>query len=479
MAFPLLWPRPSFSQRRSVSRWRLALAGMLLVIGTLAACAPSIDEIEAVHVLTYDGTVDPVMKGYIDRGIDEAERTDARAVVLRLDTPGGLVSSMQDIVQRLNKSEVPVIVYVYPAGAQAASAGTFITMSAHVAAMAPGSVIGAASPVGSGGEDIGGTLGEKITEDLAAMIRGIAEKRGRNASWAEKAVTEALAANSCEAAGDCEVRAGREPPCRVDDAGVRRCIVDFEARTLDEVLAMSDGRTVTVGEEERSVTLDVLNAPGGIVENNRTFVERFFSLIADPNIAFLLLSLGATGLFIELLNPGLLVPGIFGVIALVLGFFSLGTLPVNWAGVALILLAFVLFAAEVFVSGFGVLGIGGAVSLVIGGLLLTSTNNPDFQVNRWLIYGMAAVLASFFVMVMSALIRSRRAPAYMGPQAMVGRYAVARSALDPEGVVFFEGARWRAHVEGAPVKEGEGVEVTDVQGLTLTVKKAEEKTEEG
>ncbi|MEX0786115.1 MAG: nodulation protein NfeD [Dehalococcoidia bacterium] len=469
-------PQP---RSRSVSQWRLALAGVLLVVGALAACAPSIDEIEAVHVLTYDGVVDPVMEGYVDRGIDEAERTDARAVVLRLDTPGGLVSSMEDIVQRINKSDVPVIVYVYPAGAQAASAGTFITMAAHVAAMAPGSVIGAASPVTAGGGDIDSTLEEKITEDLSALIRGIAEKRGRNERWAEKAVTEALAANSCEAAGNCEVRAGREPPCRVDDEGLRRCIVDFEARTLDEVLAMSDGRSVTVGEEERTVTMDVLDAPGGIVENNRTLVERFFSLIADPNIAFLLLSLGATAIFIELLNPGLFVPGIFGVIALVLGFFSLGTLPVNWAGVALILLAFVLFAAEVFVSGFGVLGLGGAVALVLGGLLLTSTSNPDFQVNRWLIYSMAAVLAAFFVMIMSALLRSRRAPAYMGPQAMIGRYAVARSAIDPEGVVFFEGARWRAVAEGAPLQEGESVEVTDVQGLTLTVKKAEEAEEEG
>ncbi len=239
------------------------------------------------------------------------------------------------------------------------------------------------------------------------------------------------------------------------------------------MLEQAEGRTVRVGEKGREVTLELEGAP--VVFNNRTFVERFFALISNPNIAFLLLSLGATAIFIEILNPGLLFPGIFGVIALVLAFFSLGTLPVNWAGVALIIVAFALFVAEVFVSGFWVLGIGGAVALILGGLLLTNTSNPDFQVNPWLIYGLAAVLAAFFMMVMSALLRSRRAPAYMGPQALIGREATARSPLDPEGIVFLEGARWRARAEGGLIQEGEQVTVTDVQGLKLTVRKAEER----
>ncbi|MDP3768394.1 MAG: nodulation protein NfeD, partial [Dehalococcoidia bacterium] len=331
---------------------RLVLAGVLLLLGIAAACAPNIDQRDAVHVLTYDGTVDPVMEGYIDRGIDEAEDTDARAVVLRLDTPGGLVSSMEDIVKRINSSQVPVIVYVTPAGGQAASAGTFITMAGHVAAMAPSTRIGAASPVASGGEDIGGTLEEKIKEDLAALITGIAEERGRNAEWAERAVREAVSANTREA--------------------VEMDIVDFEALTLEpspaqpgrSVLEQADGLTVRVGEEQRRVTIRALDAP--VVFNDRTLVERFFALISDPNIAFLLLSLGATGIFIELLHPGLIFPGVSGFMALVLGFFALGTLPTNWAAVALIVLAFALFVAEVFVSGFGVLGISGAVALVLG-----------------------------------------------------------------------------------------------------------------
>lgn len=435
---------------------RRLLASALLVLGIVGACAPSIDERGAVHVLTYEGTVDPVMEGYLDRGIDEAEETDARAVVLRLDTPGGLVTSMEQIVKRINSADVPVIVYVAPSGAHAASAGTFITMTAHIAAMAPGTRIGAASPVGAGGEEIDDTLQDKIEEDLAALLRGIAQERGRNVDWADRAVREAVSASAREA--------------------VALNVVDFRARTLQSVIEQADGRTVRVGEAQRVVTLDLVDAP--LVYNDRTLVERFLALISDPNIAFLLLSLGALGIFVELLHPGFLFPGVFGAIALLLAFFSLGTLPTNWAAVALIGLAFALFVAEVFVAGFGALGIGGAVALIVGGLLLTSTSNPEFQVNRWLIIAVAVVFAAFFMMVVSALVRTRRLPAATGAQSLVGRTAVARSALNPEGFVFFEGARWRARAEDAPIREGERVTITDVRGLTLTVRRGAAETQE-
>lgn len=432
---------------------RLALAASLLLLGVAAACATSIDVEGAVHVLTYDGNVDPVMERYIDRGIDEAEDTDARAVLLRLDTPGGLVTSMEDIVKRINASEVPVIVYVWPSGGHAASAGTFITLAGHVAAMAPSTRIGAASPVTGSGEDLDSTLEEKVTEDLAALISGIAEERGRNAEWAERAVREAVSASSREA--------------------VRLRVVDFEANTLESVLEQSEGRTVRVGEEHRTVTLRVRDAP--VVYNGRTFVERFLALISDPNIAFLLLSLGALALVFEFVVPGHIFPGVFGAIALLLAFFALGTLPVNWAGVALIALAFVLFVAEVYVAGFGVLGIGGIVSLILGGLILTSTNNPEFQVNRWLLIGLSLVIGAFFLSAVGALIRTRRAPATMGAQALIGRVAVARTPLNPEGLVFLEGARWRARAEEGPIGEGQRVTITRVEGLKLTVRKAEER----
>ena len=444
--------------RRPRRRVLLALGLSLLLLGVLAGCTRKIDVEDAVHVLTADGVVNPVMARYVDRGFDEAERTHARAVVLRIDTPGGLDSSMRDIIQRINSSDVPVITYVSPAGGRAASAGTFIVMAGHVAAMAPGTTIGAAHPIDSSGGDIEGTLGTKVENDAAAYIRSIATERGRNADWAERAVRYSIAASADEA--------------------VAQDVVDFGATSLDRLLAQSDGRTVTV--QGREVTLSVADA--AIAYNGPTLVERLLAVISDPNIAFLLLSLGALALALEFIVPGHVGPGIFGAIALVLAFFALGTLPVNWAGVALIGLAIGLFIAEIHVGGgFGALGLGGVVALIFGGLLMTSSDNPAFQVNRWLIVGVSVVGAMFFLSVASAVLRTRRAPAYLGAQAMVGRVAVARTPLAPEGLVFYEGARWRATAEDAPVGEGERVRVTSVMGLKLTVRKdpAHEQAKEG
>jgi membrane-bound serine protease (ClpP class) len=437
----------------SLRKHRLGLAGALIALGLLSACATSVHVDGAVHVLTADGTVDGVMARYIDRGIDEAERTDAAAVVIKLDTPGGLDSAMRDIVKRIDASQVPVIVYVSPSGGRAASAGTFITMAGHVAAMAPSTAIGAAHPVGAGGEDIEGTLGDKVTNDAVAYIRAIANERGRNADWAERAVRYSESVDA--------------------DQAVALNVVDFEARSLDGVIEQADGRVVQV--QGQPVTLHLLDAP--VVENNMTIIERFLSIISDPNIAFLLLSLGALALAFEFIVPGHIFPGVFGAIALLLAFFALGTLPVNWAGVALIGLAVILFAVEAYVAGFGVLGLGGIVALILGGLILTSTNNPEFQVNRWLLVGVSVVLGAFFMSIAGALIRTRRMPAYTGSQALIGRVAVVRSALDPEGFVFLEGGRWRATAEDGPIAAGERVRVTDVHGLRLTVKKRDEAEE--
>ncbi len=426
---------------------RLAGIALLLVAGMAMACASSIDEREAVHVLETDATVNPVLARYIDRGIDEAERTDARAVVIELDTPGGLVTSMEDIVQRIQSSEVPVIVYVSPSGGKAASAGTFITMSAHVAAMAPGTRIGAAHPISATGDDIDGTLGEKVENDAAAFARSIAEERGRNAEWAEDAVRDSVSASTSEA--------------------VELDIIDFAARDVDDLLAQSEGLTVSV--QGRDVTLSGLtDAPR--VENNMTLIERVLLVLSDPNIAFILLSIGGLGLVIELLNPGLFVPGVAGSICLILAFFVLGTLPVNWAGVALIGLAFVLFAGEMFAPGFGALGLGGAVALIAGGLLLTTSDNPDFQVSRWLVFSFGIVTAVFFAMIIGAIAKTRNQPHAMGTEAMIGQGATARSALDPDGYVFLRGERWKARAEGGPIAEGERVTITGAEGLTLTVR---------
>jgi membrane-bound serine protease (ClpP class) len=424
------------------------LLGVLLLALGLAGCAASIDQKGAVHVVTVDGDINPVMARYVEGAISTAEKSDAAAVVLRLDTPGGLDTSMRDIVQRIESSRVPVITYVWPAGARAASAGTFITLAGNVAAMAPNTAIGAAHPVGAGGEDIPGTLGDKITNDAAAYITGIAKLRGRNADWAEQAVRQSISAD--------------------EEDAVRLNVVDLVAPDLPSLLTAVDGRSVEL--PTGPATLRVAGAP--VVENNMTLVQQFLLILSDPNIAFILLSVGLAAIAIEFLHPGFILPGVAGSIALLLAFFSLGTLPVNWAGVLLILLAFALFVAELFVAGFGVLGIGGIVSLILGGLLLTSTSNPEFQVSRWLIYGWAVVIGVFFLMIVSTIIRMRRMPSVTGSQALIGRVAVTRSPLEPDGQVFLQGERWLATADDGPVSEGERVIITGVRGLHLSVRRA-------
>jgi len=438
-------------------RQRLVLVRRLLLLTIAlaflaAACGPGGPE-GAVHVLKADGDVNPVMARYIDRGIDQAEDAKAIAVVIELDTPGGLMSSMEDIVQRIEKDRIPVIVFVSPKGAKAASAGTFITMAANIAAMAPSTRIGAASPVGAGGEDIEGTLGKKVTEDAVAYAKSIANYRDRNAEWAEQAVREAVSATETEA--------------------VDLNVVDLVADDLPSLLEAVDGREVQLVDRTTALaTRDALEEDR-IVHNNMNFAERFLDIISDPNIAFLLLSLGSIALFFEIVHPGQIFPGVFGAIALIMAFFSLSVLPFNWAGLILILLAFGLFVAEIFVTSGGILGIGGVVALILGGLLLTWGNPPEFQVNRWLIYGMAAAAGAFFLFVVTSLLRIRRQPAVTGVNTLIGRRGVARSPLDPNGMVFVDGEYWSATLEEGSVEEGEEVVITAIEGLKLTVRKEE------
>ncbi len=446
----LVMPR----RQRLVLVRRLALLVVALALLAAACGGPGGPE-GAVHVLKADGDVNPVMARYIDRGIDQAEDANAVAVVIELDTPGGLMTSMEDIVKRIEEDRIPVIVFVSPKGAKAASAGTFITMAANIAAMAPSTRIGAASPVGAGGEDIEGTLGKKVTEDAVAYARTIANYRGRNAEWAEQAVREAVSATETEA--------------------VELNVVDLVANDLPSLLEAVDGREVQL--VDRSVALATGDAE--IVHNDMNLAERFLDLISDPNITFLLLSLGSIALFYEIVNPGQIFPGVFGAIALIIAFFSLSVLPFNWAGVILIFLAFGLLIAEIFVTSGGILAIGGVVALVLGGLLLTWGNPPEFQVNRWLIYSIAAAAGAFFLFVVTSIIRIRRQPAVTGVNTLIGRRGVARSPLDPSGMVFVDGEHWSATLEDGSAEEGEEVVVTAVEGLKLMVRKVGKELENG
>ncbi|MEX1193899.1 MAG: nodulation protein NfeD [Dehalococcoidia bacterium] len=402
----------------------------------------------SVHILTTDGDVNPVMERYVDRGISNAEDQDATAVVVRLDTPGGLLTSTDDIVQRILRSEVPVVVYVWPSGGQAASAGTYITYASHVAAMAPGTVIGSATPISGSGDDLADDLRNKAIGNAVAKIRDYAALRNRNADWAERAVREGISAPSSEA--------------------LELNIVEYVADDLEDLLHQIDGAQVTL-EDGRQSVLETSDAQ--VAFNNRTFIERFLELVANPNIAFLLLSLGSLALFIELFHPGAIFPGVFGVIALLLAFFSLSVIPFNWAGVALIVFAFALFALELFVTSHGVLGFGGAIALVLGGMLLTSGNEPGLQVSESVIFAVAITLGLFVVFVFVNMLRIRHMPAKMGIETIVGRTVVARSALTPEGFVFMDGENWRAEAEDGQVQKGERVIITQIKGLRLKVRK--------
>jgi membrane-bound serine protease (ClpP class) len=314
--------------------------------------------------------------------------------------------------------------------------------------MAPGTVIGSATPIDASGGDIEGDLGNKVKENAAAKIREYAELRGRNAQWGESTVYEGKSATATEA--------------------LELGAIDYVAEDLDDLLSQVNGDTVALSSgQEVTLTSEGVE----VTYNNTNFIEDFLGIISDPNIAFLLLSLGSLAIFIEFANPGAIFPGVFGVISLLLGFFALSVMPFDWAGVALILFAFILFGLEIFVPSHGILGIGGAVALVLGGLLLTSDNPPEFQVSRWLVFSMAAALGLFVVFIVVNLVRIRTMPAQVGVETMIGSGGVARSDLDPLGYVFVNGEYWSAEADGEEVREGDRVVITDIKGFKLRVRK--------
>jgi len=412
---------------------------ILFIPGEASAASPQVD------VLRVEGTINPVLAGYIDRGIGLAEERGASVCIIELDTPGGLDSSMRQIVQRILEADVPIVVYV-PPGGRAASAGAFITLASHVAAMAPGTEIGAAHPVALGEEGMDETMEEKVVNDAVAYIRSIAEARGRNADWAEEAVRESRSSPSSEA--------------------LELGVIDIVADNLDDLIAQLDGRQVTLlsGEE---VTLQTEGADHDYIDMRA--IERFLFIIADPNIAYILLSLGMLGIMVELFNPGTIFPGVVGAICLLLSFYSLGMLPVNYAGVLLIVLAFGLFVAEVFITSHGLLTFGGIASLTVGSMILMGS--PFFQINPGVIAGVVIVVTASCVFVIGAIVRTHRRRQQTGREAMVGTVAVARTTLDPKGTVFVHGERWEATVDEGKVELGEEVVITKVEGLRLRVTK--------
>jgi membrane-bound serine protease (ClpP class) len=415
----------------------------------LCCLVPSLGSDGHIDVYPVEGVINPVVVEYMREGIRQAEADQATAVIFQLDTPGGLVESTRLIVKDLLNASVPVVVYVSPSGARAASAGTFITMAASVAAMAPGTNIGAAHPVSGEGKDIEGDMRQKAENDLAAFARSIADKRGRNAEWAEAAVRESVSITETDA--------------------LEQKVIDLIAEDVPGLLKQLDGRTVSLAGTE--VTL---HTEGATVRHRQmTWRQRALAAISHPQIALMLLSLGSLGLLIELYSPGLIFPGVIGAISLLLAFYSLQTLPINYAGLLLIGLAMVLFILETQMPSFGMLTVGGIVSMFLGSLMLIDSPAEYLRIPISTIIVVVGTTAGLFTFVIGAAVRSMKRQPVSGQEGMIGEMGKVTRRLDPTGTVSLHGSLWTAQ-SAVPIEAGETVRVIAIDGLKLTVAKATE-----
>jgi membrane-bound serine protease (ClpP class) len=398
-----------------------------------------------VWVCRVDGVIDPAVAGFVVRTIEKAAEAGAAALVIQLDTPGGLDTAMRDIIQAELDSPLPVVLYVSPPGARAASAGVYILLASDVAAMAPQTNLGAATPVSLTG-DMDEVMRAKVTNDAAAYIRGLASTHDRNADWAEKAVRESVSLTADEA--------------------LQENVIEFVAPDLPALLDAIDGY-VTV---PKGLVLHTAGAP--LEEVKMGWIARFLHAIANPEIAYILLTIGILGIIAELNTPGFGGAGIGGVIALLLAFYSFQVLPVNLVGVALVVLAMILLGAEIFIQSHGVLGIGGVAALIAGGLLLFEDQAPYFGVSWPVVAGVGVVALLFFVFVLRAIARARRRPVSIGLEELVGASGKVISPLTPVGQVRVHGEIWKARSEGEVLVKDEPVEVLAIEGLTLVVRRS-------
>lgn len=412
--------------------------------------APSSAQGDHVALLHLKGVINPVAASYVERAIGQAEADGAIAIVIQMDTPGGLDTSMRAIIQRIIASRVPVIVYVAPPGARAGSAGVYITYSAHIAAMAPNTNIGSAHPVamGEGGEQkMSETMQDKMTNDAVAYIKGLAQSRGRNVDWAEKAVRESVNVTAQEA--------------------LSLKVIDLVAEDLPSLLDRVHDREVQLSPGK--TTLKTKGLP--VREIGMTPFESLLHAVSDPTIAYILLSLGTMGLIFELSNPGAILPGVVGGICLLFALFGLGTLPINLAGALLIGFAFLLFVADLLAPTHGVLTAGGTISFILGSMMLINTQNAPFlAISLSAIIAVALGLTAFFTLVVAAILRSHRRRPSTGVEALVGQVGKAKTLLDPAGMVLVDGALWKAVAQTGSVAQDELIEVVGTQGLTLIVR---------
>lgn len=423
--------------------WLASLAvftAVLIVASPARAGSP-------VVVATYEGVINPVTAEYVHDALAFAEANGAQVLVVQLDTPGGLDTSMRMIIKDFTGSQIPVVVYVAPSGARAASAGVFITLAAHIAVMAPGTNIGAAHPVVMGGSEPDKTMKEKMENDSAAYIKSIAEQHGRNVAWAEDAVRKSVSVTEKEA--------------------LSLKIIDLIAEDLPTLLERLDGRKVAMGAG--SVVLHTKDAD--LREFRMGWRLEMLKALSDPNIAYMLMTIGMIGLLAELYNPGAILPGIVGAISLILAFYSFQSLPVNYAGVLLILFGVVLFVLEISVTSYGLLALGGIVSMILGSLMLIKADAPFLQISWAVILPAVALAAGFTLLVVGMGVRAMRRQPSTGREGMVGLVGVAKTALAPQGQILVHGELWEA-ISEQPLQPGDPAEVTRLEGLTLYVRRA-------
>lgn len=404
---------------------------------------PGAPSVPKVYVIKVDAPITPVVSEYIIRSIEVAADKDAEALIVQLDTPGGLVDSMREIVKKMMAADVPVVVYVAPSGARAASAGVFITMAAHIAVMAPGTHIGAAHPVTMEGK-MDKTMEAKVVNDLAAMARNVAERRGKNAKWADDAVRKSVSITETEA--------------------LKENVIDLIASDVPALLKNIHGRTVELTTRKKTIN----TAKADVQQINRGFRYKFLEIISNPNIAYILMILGFYGLYFELSNPGAVFPGVAGAICLILAFYALHTLPINYAGLMLIILAIGLFIAEAFITSHGILGIGGAIAMAIGSVMLLES--PALRISWNVIVPVVALSALLFIITVSLAMRVYREKPDTGREGMLGLEGEAKTDIHRTGQAFVHGEYWNAWSD-EPIRKGDRVRVESIDGLRVKVKK--------
>lgn len=398
-----------------------------------------------VYVVTINDAISPGIAEYIKNSIDRAENEGAACLIIELDTPGGLAESMRLIIKDILGSTVPIVVFVAPRGARAASAGVMITMAADVAVMAPGTNIGAAHPVGAGGKDISGKMSEKVINDMVAHAKSVAEKRGRNPEWVEQAIRESVSVTETEA--------------------LKENIIDFIAEDTDDLIRQLNGLKIA---EKGELKLD--KAEKVIVKPSlRTNILK---TISNPNIAYILLMIGLAGLYFELSHPGAIFPGVIGGISLVLAFFALQTLPVNYAGILLIVLAIIFFIMEMKIPSYGLLSVAGVLSLLLGSLMMFKGTGPDMRLSLKVLLPTLVLISGFFVFVAGLVFRAQLSKPKTGTKGLVGEIGIVKKALKPEGKVFVHGELWNAKAQ-EEIDENSKVRVINVVNLMLEVELAD------